>query len=55
MIDFIKGLIVFKNPAFVVVETSGGVGYRINISLNTYAKIESENASITSLAPTIRF
>lgn len=41
MIDFIKGSIVFKNPAFIVVETSGGVGYRINISLNTYAKIES--------------
>ena len=41
MIDFVKGLIVFKNPAFVVIETTGGVGYRINISLNTYAKIES--------------
>jgi holliday junction DNA helicase RuvA len=44
MIDYIKGKIAFKNPAFVVVETAGGVGYRINISLNTYAKIEgSEN------------
>lgn len=41
MIDYIKGKIAFKNPAFVVVETAGGVGYRINISLNTYAKIES--------------
>ena len=41
MIDFIKGSIVFKNPAFVVIETTGGVGYRINISLNTYARIES--------------
>ncbi len=41
MIDFIKGVIAFKNPAFVVVETAAGVGYRINISLNTYAKIES--------------
>ena len=41
MIDYIKGAITFKNPTFVVVETSGGVGYRINISLNTYAKIES--------------
>jgi holliday junction DNA helicase RuvA len=41
MIDFIKGSIVFKNPAFVVLETTGGVGYRINISLNTYARIES--------------
>jgi holliday junction DNA helicase RuvA len=41
MIDYIKGEIAFKNPAFVVVETAGGVGYRINISLNTYSKIES--------------
>ena len=42
MIDFIKGQIVYKNPAFIIVETSGGVGYRLNISLNTYAKIEKE-------------
>ncbi|MBL7816668.1 MAG: Holliday junction branch migration protein RuvA [Saprospiraceae bacterium] len=41
MIDFVKGAIIIKNPAFVVLETTGGVGYRINISLNTYAKIES--------------
>jgi holliday junction DNA helicase RuvA len=47
MIDFIKGLIILKNPAYVVLETSGGVGYRINISLNTYAKIEaSENVKL---------
>jgi Holliday junction DNA helicase RuvA len=41
MIDFIKGIIAFKNPAYLVIETAGGVGYRVNISLNTYAKIES--------------
>jgi holliday junction DNA helicase RuvA len=41
MIDYIKGEIAFKNPTFVVIETAGGVGYRINISLNTYSKIES--------------
>ena len=41
VIDYIKGEIAFKNPAFVVIETAGGVGYRINISLNTYSKIES--------------
>lgn len=41
MIDYIKGKIAYKTPTFVVVETTGGVGYRINISLNTYAKIES--------------
>lgn len=39
MISYIKGPISFKNPAFIVVE-AGGIGYRINISLNTYAKIE---------------
>jgi holliday junction DNA helicase RuvA len=42
MIDFIKGQIAYKNPAFIILETSGGVGYRLNISLNTYAKIEKE-------------
>ena len=42
MIDFIKGQIAYKNPAFLIVETSGGVGYRLNISLNTYAKIGKE-------------
>ena len=46
MIDYIKGNIAFKNPTFVVVETAGGVGYRINISLNTYAKIESSEKVI---------
>ena len=40
MIDYIKGEIAFKSPTFVVIDTAGGVGYRINISLNTYAKIE---------------
>ncbi len=40
MIDYIKGLISVKNPTFVVVETSGGVGYRLNITLHTYSLIE---------------
>jgi len=39
MISYIKGPISFKNPTFIVVE-AGGIGYRINISLNTYTKIE---------------
>jgi len=39
MITYIKGAITFKNPTFIVVET-GGIGYHINISLNTYAQIE---------------
>lgn len=39
MISYIKGNITQKTPTFVVVET-GGLGYHINISLNTYRQIE---------------
>ncbi len=39
MISYIKGAITLKTPTYVVVET-GGVGYHINISLQTYSKIE---------------
>ncbi len=46
MISYIKGAITFKNPTFIIVE-AGGIGYRINISLNTYVKIEkSETVKI---------
>lgn len=40
MIEFVKGKIVERNPAFVVVETGGGIGYRLNISLNCYDKLQ---------------
>lgn len=36
MYAYIDGKLVFKNPAYVVVE-AGGIGYHINISLNTYS------------------
>lgn len=39
MIDYITGKITELNPAFVVVECYG-IGYSINISLNTYAALE---------------
>lgn len=39
MIHYIKGEITFKSPTFIVVET-GGIGYKVNISLNTYTQIE---------------
>lgn len=39
MIIYIKGLIIFKNFIFIVVEV-GGVGYYINISLYIYVQIE---------------
>ena len=40
MISYVKGQITFKNPTYLIVET-GGIGYHINISLHTYAKVES--------------
>ncbi len=41
MYAYIKGKLAEKNPAFVVLENNG-IGYLINISLNTYTKIQSE-------------
>jgi len=38
MYAYIDGRLTFKNPAFVVVE-AGGIGYHINISLNTYSAL----------------
>ena len=46
MISYIKGAITVKTPTYVIVE-AGGLGYHINISLNTYAKIEKlENVKL---------
>jgi len=39
MYAFIEGELVNKSPAFTVIKT-GGVGYFINISLNTYSMIK---------------
>lgn len=43
MFDYIKGKIERLNPAAVTLETTGGVGYRLNISLATYSDIEGKN------------
>ncbi len=40
MITYIKGTFVEKNPAFVVIETTGGVAYSIHISLVSYSQIK---------------
>jgi len=42
MIDYIKGTITQTNPTFITVET-GGIGYFINISVNTFSKLESKS------------
>jgi holliday junction DNA helicase RuvA len=38
MYAYIDGKLVFKSPAFVVID-AGGVGYHINISLHTFSKL----------------
>ncbi|OOQ58466.1 Holliday junction branch migration protein RuvA [Mucilaginibacter pedocola] len=38
MYDYIDGRMAFKGPAHVVID-AGGVGYHINISVNTFSKL----------------
>ncbi len=38
MYAYIDGKLAFKSPAYVVIDV-GGIGYQINISLNTYARL----------------
>lgn len=40
MIEFIKGKICDLNPAAAVIETAGGVGYLLNITLPTFTRLE---------------
>lgn len=42
MYSFISGKVVEKNPAFVVIENNG-IGYLINITLNTYDMIGEQS------------
>lgn len=39
MIAYIEGKITHKSPTHIIIE-SGGIGYTVNISLNTYTKIQ---------------
>lgn len=41
MIAFVEGKIVYKDPAYVIVETVG-IGYLVKITLNTYSAIKNE-------------
>ena len=41
MYDYIDGRLTFKCPAYIVVE-AGGIGYHLNISLNTYSSLANE-------------
>ncbi|MES1217305.1 MAG: Holliday junction branch migration protein RuvA [Bacteroidota bacterium] len=53
MIAFLKGDFVFKSPAAVHVDVNG-VGYELQISLNTYSKIQNLDKGILYTALLIR-
>ena len=41
MITQLQGRLIEKNPTYVIIDCNG-VGYEVNISLNTYGQIGSE-------------
>ena len=41
MISYIDGKITLMTPTYVLLETSG-IGYHVNISLNTYSQLEGK-------------
>lgn len=41
MIDYLNGKLVHKDPTYVLLDV-GGIGYHVNISLQTYASIKDE-------------
>jgi len=53
MYEYIKGKISEINPAYVVIET-GDIGYYINISLNTYSKLNDLSESKVFLHQVVR-
>ncbi len=53
MYEFIRGIIVERNPAHIIFE-AGGVGYFINISLNTYSKFNNKKEGLIYLHQVIR-
>ena len=42
MYEYISGLLSELTPSYAVVENAGGIGWLINISLNTYSAIEHQ-------------
>lgn len=53
MYEYIKGVLVEATPTYAVVECVG-VGYYINISVNTYSKISTEKNAILYIHQIVR-
>jgi holliday junction DNA helicase RuvA len=53
MYEFIRGIFIERNPAHIVIE-AGGVGYFVNISLNTYSKLNHQKEGLLYMHQAIR-
>ncbi|MDA3822523.1 MAG: Holliday junction branch migration protein RuvA [Bacteroidales bacterium] len=53
MYEFIEGEIIEKSPAQLVVK-AGGIGYLLNISVNTYSKLGAKESGIFFLHHVVR-
>lgn len=53
MYEFIRGKIIERNPASIVIE-AGGIGYVLNISLNTYSKLDPTREGLLFLHQVVR-
>ena len=53
MYEFISGNVSDLTPAYIVIET-GGIGYQINISLNTFALLEGKSQTMLYLHLVVR-
>jgi Holliday junction DNA helicase RuvA len=53
MYEFIRGTIIERNPASLVIEASG-VGYSVNISLNTYTKLNQKTEALVYMHQVVR-
>ena len=53
MYEYIRGIIIERNPAHIIIE-AGGIGYFVNISLNTYSKFNQKKEGLIYLHQVIR-
>lgn len=53
MYEYIKGILTEASPTYAVVDC-GGVGYYVNISINTYSKISTEKSVLLYIHQIVR-
>lgn len=53
MYEYLKGKVVELNPSFAVVDVSD-IGYFVNISLNTYSKLENNSNTVLFVHQVLR-